>query len=116
MAQALVTAELLAAAVPAYLADGDGALARFDRERRRLLRAHAWLTTGLVAIVRRPRLARVTLHLMRALPPVMRALVGVAGGTSIQAPKSVAASSTPALAISSATDQKAMLPHRSRSR
>ncbi len=118
LAHALVTAERLAAAVPAYLAcvadaaQADAALARFDRERRRLLRPHAWLTRGLVAIVRKPLLARATLHVMRALPPLMRSLVAVAAGTSIQAPKIVAASSSPALAISSATDQNAILPHR----
>ncbi len=115
LAHALVTAERLAAAVPAYLAEGDAALARFDRERRRLLRAHDWLTRGLVAIVRRPLLARVTLHLMRAAPPLMRRVVAVAGGNSIQGPSSVAPSSRPAAAISSATDQKAMLPQRAES-
>ena len=78
LAHALVTAERLAAAVPAYLAcaadaaQADAALARFDRERRRLLRPHAWLTRGLVAIVRKPLLARATLHVMRAVPPLMR--------------------------------------------
>jgi menaquinone-9 beta-reductase len=112
LAHALVTAERLAAAVPAYLVDGDAVLARFDRERRRLLRPHAWLTRGLVSIVWRPVLARATLRVMRAVPPLMRGLVAVAAGTSIQAPRIVAASSIPALAISSATDQKAMLPHR----
>ncbi len=112
LAHALVTAERLAAAVPAYLVDGDPVLARFDRERRRLLRPHAWLTRGLVGIVRRPLLARATLHVMRAVPPLMRALVEVAGGTSIQAPRIVAASSSPAPAMSSATDQKAILPQR----
>ncbi|MES1165068.1 MAG: NAD(P)/FAD-dependent oxidoreductase [Verrucomicrobiota bacterium] len=112
LAHALVTAERLAAAVPAYLAEGDAALARFDRERRRLLRPHAWLTRGLVAIVRQPLLARATLHVMRAVPPLIRGLVGVAAGTSIQAPRMVAASSSPALAINSATDQNAILPQR----
>lgn len=115
LAHALVTAERLAAAVPAYLAEGDAALARFDRERRRVLRAHDWLTRGLVAVVRRPLLARATLHLMRAAPPLMRRLVAVAAGTSIQRPSIVAISSIPALAISSATEQNAMLPQRAES-
>ncbi len=116
LAHALVTAERLAAAVPAYLAEGDAALARFDRERRRLLRPHDWLTRALVAIVRRPALARATLHLMRAAPPLMRRVVAIAAGTSIQGPPtSVAASSRPAPAINSATDQEAMLPHRAES-
>jgi 2-polyprenyl-6-methoxyphenol hydroxylase-like FAD-dependent oxidoreductase len=116
IAHALVTAERLAAAVPQFLKHGDAALARFDRERRRLLRPHDWLTRGLVAIVRRPVLARATMRLMRAAPPLMRRLVAIGGGVAIQPPaggqSAVAASSTEALAISSATDQNAMLPHR----
>jgi 2-polyprenyl-6-methoxyphenol hydroxylase-like FAD-dependent oxidoreductase len=119
IAHALCTAERLAAAVPRYLTEGDAALARFDRERHRLLRAHDWLTRALVQIVRRPTLARVTLHLMRAAPPLMRRLVAVAGSAGIQPPDgasvAVAASSIPALAISSATAQNATLPQRSRS-
>jgi 2-polyprenyl-6-methoxyphenol hydroxylase-like FAD-dependent oxidoreductase len=125
IAHALATAERLAAAVPRYLADGDAALYRFDRERHRLLRAHDWLTRGLVQIVRRPLLGRVTLHLMRAAPPVMRRLVAVAGSAGLRPPAGVqppalasvatAPSSTPALAISSATAQNATLPQRSRS-
>lgn len=112
LAHALVTAEHLAAAVPAYLTHGDVALARFDRQRRRLLRAHLWLTRGLVAVMGRPLLARATLHLMRAAPPLMRRLVAVAAGSSIQPPPIAAASSIAALAISSATDQNAILPQR----
>jgi 2-polyprenyl-6-methoxyphenol hydroxylase-like FAD-dependent oxidoreductase len=117
IAHALVTAERLAALVPRYLQEGDAALARFDRERRRLLRAHDWLTRALVAVARRPFLARATLHAMRALPPVMRRLVAIAGGVAIQPPTIVAtaASSAPALAISSATAQKATLPQRAES-
>jgi flavin-dependent dehydrogenase len=122
IAHALATAERLAAAVPRYFAEGDAALARFDRQRHRLLRAHDWLTRALVQIVRRPALARATLHLMRAAPPLMRRLVVVAGGAGIQPPAgqppasvAVAASSMPALAMSSATAQNATLPQRSRS-
>ena len=127
IAHALVTAERLAAIVPRYLREGDGALARFDRERQRLLRAHDWLTRALVEVVRRPLLARATLHLMRALPPVMRRLVAVASGAGLQPPAravvdaivdasvATATSSAPALAISSATAQNATLPQRARS-
>jgi 2-polyprenyl-6-methoxyphenol hydroxylase-like FAD-dependent oxidoreductase len=127
IAHALVTAERLAAIVPRYLTEGDGALTRFDRERRRLLRAHDWLTRALVGIVRRPLLARATLHAMRALPPVMRRLVAVAGGLGIQPPApavvdaivvtavATAASSAPAPPISSATAQNATLPQRAES-
>jgi 2-polyprenyl-6-methoxyphenol hydroxylase-like FAD-dependent oxidoreductase len=117
ISHALVTAERLAAAVPDALARGDEALARFDRERWRILRPRAWLTRTLVAIVRRPAAARLTMHLMRAAPPLMRRLVAIGGGVGIQPPvpppsSAVAASSSDALAISSATDQKAMLPQR----
>jgi len=117
IAHALVTAERLAAIVPRYLAEGDVALARFDAERRRLLRAHDWLTRALVQIVRRPLLARATLHAMRAFPPVMRRLVAVAGGVALQPPAmlATAASSAPAPAISSATAQNATLPQRAES-
>ena len=115
LAQALVTAERLAAAVPRYLAEGDAALARFDRDRRRLFRAHDWLTRALVFVVGRPTLARVTLRGMRAFPALMRHLVGVAAGLAIQPPASVAASSRLALPMSSATDQNATLPQRARS-
>jgi 2-polyprenyl-6-methoxyphenol hydroxylase-like FAD-dependent oxidoreductase len=80
LAHALVTAERLAAHVPRALAEGDVWLRRFDDERRRLLRAPALLTDGLLALVRRPRLARGTLRLMRAWPGVMRRLLGVAAG------------------------------------
>ncbi len=119
IAHALVTAERLAAIVPRYLAEGDGALADFDRQRRRLLRDHDWLTRSLVQIVRRPLMARATLHLMRALPLVMRRLVAIAGGVGLQPPAralvATATSSAPAPAISSATAQNATLPQRARS-
>jgi len=133
ISHALATAERLAAAVPRYLAEGDRALCRFDRERHRLLRPHDWLTRALVQIVRRPLLAHATLLSMRALPPLMRRLVMVAGAAGLQPPAlapapavaaapainqsvATAASSTPALAISSATDQNATLPQRVESR
>ena len=126
ISHALATAERLAAFVPRYLAEGDGALARFDRERRRLLRPHDWLTRSLVQVVRRPLLAHATLLSMRALPPLMRRLVSVAGAAGADPPAAApalsayrsvatAASSTPALAISSATAQNATLPQRAES-
>jgi 2-polyprenyl-6-methoxyphenol hydroxylase-like FAD-dependent oxidoreductase len=117
IANALVTAERLAAVVPDVLAHGDAVLARFDRDRRRLMRPQDWLTRSLVAIVRRPAAAHATMRLMRAAPALMRRLVAIGGGVAIpppaqSAPRAVAASSSEALAISSATDQKAMLPQR----
>jgi menaquinone-9 beta-reductase len=80
LAHALVTAELLASVVPRALAEGDVWLRRFDRDRRRLLRAPALLTGALLALVRRPPLARATLRLMRAWPRAMRRLLRVAAG------------------------------------
>jgi 2-polyprenyl-6-methoxyphenol hydroxylase-like FAD-dependent oxidoreductase len=80
LAHALVTAERLAAHVPKVLAEGDRWLRRFDRERRRLLRAPTVLTGALLAVVQRPRLARQTLRFMRGQPRLMRRLLGVAAG------------------------------------
>jgi flavin-dependent dehydrogenase len=80
LAHALVTAERLGAYVPRALAQGDRWLRRFDRERRRLLRAPRLLTGALLAVVRRPRLARGTLRVMRGQPRLMRRLLGVAAG------------------------------------
>jgi 2-polyprenyl-6-methoxyphenol hydroxylase-like FAD-dependent oxidoreductase len=82
LCHALVTAERLAAIVPRALrqGDADAALRRFDKDRRRLLRAPALLTDGLLALVRRPVLARATLRVMHASPRLMRSLLGVAAG------------------------------------
>ena len=122
IAHALVTADRLAAIVPGLLAagDADAAVARFDRERRRLLRAHDWLTRALVFLVARPLLARATMRGMRAAPGLMRALLGVGGGVGLmtggraQPPASVTAATSAALALpaSSATDQNATLSQR----
>jgi 2-polyprenyl-6-methoxyphenol hydroxylase-like FAD-dependent oxidoreductase len=80
LCHALVTAERLAAIVPRALREGEAPLRRFDAERRRLLRAPELLTDGLLALVRRPVLARATLRVMRACPGLMRRLLGVAAG------------------------------------
>ncbi len=115
IAHALVTAERLAAVVPHYLAEGDVHLARFDRDRRRLLRAHDWLTRALVFLVERPALARAALVGMRAAPGLMRALLGVGGGVAIQPPRIVAASWMAPALVSSATDQNAIPSKRAES-
>jgi len=82
MAQALLSAELLARYLPRALAQRDDEwLWRFDRRRRALLRDYVWLTRVLVQAARRPFLARATLRGMRAFPAFMRHLVGVAAGT-----------------------------------
>jgi len=114
IAHALVTAERLAAIVPRALAEGDADLqiAAFDRERRRLLRAHDWLTRALVFLVDRPLLARATMRGMRAAPRLMRALLGIGGGVGIQPPApaqasvTAAISSAAALPASSATEDR----------
>jgi menaquinone-9 beta-reductase len=89
MAQALLTAELLAGAAVAALGGAgsgsgghydEGWLARFDRRRRRLLRDYQRLTRLLLFLVGRPPLARATLRLMHRSPRLMSHLIGVAGG------------------------------------
>ena len=81
MAQALLSAELLAPYLPRVLADGDTEwLWRFDRRRRAMLRDYRLLTSATLAAARHPRTARWTLAAMRANPKVMRHLVGVAAG------------------------------------
>lgn len=81
MAQALLSAELLAPYLPRALANRDDEwLWRFDRRRRGMLRDYVWLTRFMVQAARRPVLARATLRAMRASPVVMRHLVGVAAG------------------------------------
>ena len=118
IAHALVTAERLAAIVPRALAEGYAPLARFDRERRRLMRPHAWLTRALVYLVDRPVLARATMRAMRAAPRLMRTLLGVGGGVGIRPPDqpraSVRAATSAALALptSKPTDQNATLSQR----
>jgi len=118
IAHALVTAERLAAVIPRALAEGDAPIARFDRERRRLLRAHDWLTRALVFLVDRPLLARATMRGMRATPRLMSALLGIGGGVGIQPPAPARASVTAAISAaaalpaSSATDQNATLSQR----
>lgn len=81
MAQALLSAELLASYLPRVLAEGDTEwLWRFDRRRRAMLRDYRLLTAAILAAARHPRTARWTLSAMRANPMVMRHLVGVAAG------------------------------------
>jgi 2-polyprenyl-6-methoxyphenol hydroxylase-like FAD-dependent oxidoreductase len=81
MAQALLSAELLATFLPRALADSaDEWLWRFDRRRRALLRDYLWLTRLTLELSRSARAARTMLRLMRGHPRVMRHLVGVAAG------------------------------------
>jgi menaquinone-9 beta-reductase len=83
MAQALLSAELLARMVAperALTASWDR-LQDFDRRRRALLRDGALLTRLVLALARRPILARGTLRLLNHAPNTYAHLVGVAGGT-----------------------------------
>src|SRR3954469_11809915 len=84
MAQALLTAELLAPFMQKALADGgargDRWLSRFDRQRRALLRDYHLLTRFVLFLIARPRLARTMLRLMKKNPRLMTHLIGVAGG------------------------------------
>ncbi len=84
MAQALLTAELLAPFLSKALADGPARgerwLRRFDRQRRALLRDYQILTRFVLFLVARPRLARAMMQLMRRSPRMMAHLIGVAGG------------------------------------
>jgi flavin-dependent dehydrogenase len=104
IAHALTTAELLAAYVPRVLAagatGGDRWLARFDRDRRRMLRDHGLLTGLLVALVTRPLAARLTLRLMRAQPGLMRHLAGVAAGVRRLMPGATPPNADPRPALS----------------
>jgi flavin-dependent dehydrogenase len=88
ISQALLSAELLAEALPTALRGNDGGdreydgdwLWRFDRRRRAMLRDYRLLTGMMVRLARRPALARGTLTAMRASPRLMGHLVGVAAG------------------------------------
>jgi flavin-dependent dehydrogenase len=90
MAQALLSAELLASFVPHALGGGaardgagrDGWLRAFDRRRRALLRDYRILTRFVLFLVDRPVLARAMLRLMRRSPRLMSHLIGVAGGVT----------------------------------
>jgi flavin-dependent dehydrogenase len=89
MAQALLSAELLADALarrpspdlPARFDPSDDVLAEFDRRRRAVYREAALFTRLLLLLVRRPRLAHAALALLDRAPALFAHLVGVAGGT-----------------------------------
>lgn len=83
MAQALLSAELLASALvrEGRLDAAWDTLEDFDRRRRALLRDTALLTRFVLGMARRPFWARQTLRLMKAQPELYGHLVGVAGGT-----------------------------------
>jgi menaquinone-9 beta-reductase len=91
ISQALLSAELLGGMLPEGLRGSDQHhdgewLVRFDRRRQSLLRDYRWLTAGLVEVARFPVLTWGMLHAMRAYPPLMRHMVGVAAGLRRLAP------------------------------
>jgi menaquinone-9 beta-reductase len=88
MAQALMSAELLASFLGRRAPDGslrfdpsDDVLAEFDRRRRAIYREAALFTRLLLLLVRRPRLARGALALLDRSPALFSHLCGVAAGT-----------------------------------
>jgi flavin-dependent dehydrogenase len=83
MAQALISAELLATTIAreGRLDAAWDTLQDFDRRRRVLLRDTSLLTRFVLGMARRPFWAQQTLRLMNASPDLYGHLVGVAGGT-----------------------------------
>jgi 2-polyprenyl-6-methoxyphenol hydroxylase-like FAD-dependent oxidoreductase len=90
MAQALVTSERLAHYIKSYGAEhADAWLPSFERERQSLLRDYRLLTRGVLALARRPALARAALAGLSWAPPLFSHLVGVSAGTRrlVQTPR-----------------------------
>jgi flavin-dependent dehydrogenase len=80
MAQALLTAELLAGFVARERGRGDAWLWQFERQRAALLRDYRILTHMVLGLSAHPWLARGTLRLLRAAPGLFSHLIGVSGG------------------------------------
>jgi 2-polyprenyl-6-methoxyphenol hydroxylase-like FAD-dependent oxidoreductase len=82
MAQALVTSERLAHYIASHGAGlADDWLPSFERDRQSLLRDYRRLTRGVLALARRPSLARAALAGLSWAPPLFSHLVGVSAGT-----------------------------------
>ena len=82
IAQALVTSERLAHYITSQGAErADAWLPAFERDRQALLRDYRLLTRGVLALARRPRLARAALAGLSWTPPLFSHLVGVSAGT-----------------------------------
>ena len=82
IAQALITSERLARFLIAHGVEGaDAWLPSFERERDALLRDYRLLTRGVLALSRRPALARAALAALSWTPPLFSHLVGVSAGT-----------------------------------
>lgn len=82
MAQALLSAELLARHMPAILGGTDGAIRRFDDQRRALLRDYRVLTAMVLELAAHPRLVGPALRILRGSPRLFSHLIGVAGGVT----------------------------------
>jgi flavin-dependent dehydrogenase len=80
MAQALLTAELLAHYVMRHWETGNDWLCTYDRARRALLRDEQVLTQFVLGLAAHPWLARQTLRLLRASPALFSYMIGIAGG------------------------------------
>jgi flavin-dependent dehydrogenase len=82
IAQALVTSERLAHYITSHGAErADAWLPAFERDRQSLLRDYRLLTRGVLALARRPPLARAALAGLSWAPPLFSHLVGVSAGT-----------------------------------
>jgi flavin-dependent dehydrogenase len=80
MAQALLSAELLAHAITQRRCPGDTWLWVYDRARQMLLWDERLLTQAVLELAAHPWLARQMLHLLGAVPALFSSLIGVAGG------------------------------------
>ena len=80
MAQALLTAELLARYVSKGLGTADRWIWAFERDRRVLLRDYERLTQIMLWLAGHPQLAERVLSVLRIAPFVFSHLIGVAGG------------------------------------
>jgi flavin-dependent dehydrogenase len=80
MAQALLSAELLARYVSRYCGAGDDWLWEYDRARRALLWDERLLTQVVLGLAAHPLLARQTLRLLNTMPAFFSHLLGIAGG------------------------------------
>ena len=88
MAQALVTSERLAQFIVSKGEEhADAWLPTFERERHAMLRDYRLLTRGVLALSRRPLLARAALAALSWTPTLFSHLVGVSAGTRSLVPR-----------------------------
>jgi flavin-dependent dehydrogenase len=81
MAQALLTAELLAAQAQALIEDGKAIhFARFEHDRARLLRDYRWLTRMVLLLAARPEVTPHVIRMLDRFPPAFSYLLGVSSG------------------------------------